>query len=192
MRNIKYHHGEQIREEIILLCVQWYVGYSLTYSELQRVMQQRGFKIDARTFNYLVTEYSILARKRLRETRRKRKTGWRIVEIPFILNMRKKYLYRAVDAQGNTIDFLVSSNKNKQKARKFFQETLSKTKGLKKETLKNKRLKNRQKDYNFLWSIVIIMLLLIWGKLIFEQLEKWQKSKPQNSSFNNLFLNIVT
>jgi len=116
MRNHKYHHGKEIREEIILLCMQWYILYDLGYSKLQKIMKQRGLKINPRTFNHLVKDYSILAKKRLETTIRKRKTGWRIVEIPFILEGRKKYLYRAVDAQSNTLDFIITSFKNKEKA----------------------------------------------------------------------------
>jgi putative transposase len=187
MRNSKYHQGEQIREEIIFLCMQWYVSYHLSYSQLQIVMQQRGFKIDPRTFNYLVTEYSLLARKRLKETRRKRKTGWRIVQIPFQLNGRKKYLYRAVDAQGNTLDFLISNGKNKEKAKKFFQQTISQTQGLKPEIMKNSPKKITSTDYDWFWGLIIIILLSIWGKVIFDQVERWQKNnKPQeqNSSLS--------
>lgn len=183
MRNAKYHQAEQIREEIILLCMQWYVSHHLSYSQLQIVMQQRGFKIDPRTFNYLVTEYSLLARKRLRETRRKRKTGWRIVQIPFQLNSRKKYLYRAVDAQGNTLDFFISSRKTKEKAKKFFQQTISQTQGLKPEIMRNQEKKRTNAHYNWFWVLLIVILLCILGKVIFAQVEKWQKNnKPQKQN----------
>lgn len=185
MRNSQDQYGEQIREEIILLCVQWYVLYDLSYSQLQMVMQQRGFKIDSHTFNYLVTEYSILAKKRLREIKRRRKTGWRTAEIMFQLNGRKKYLYRAVDAQGNTIDFLISSSKNKEKAKRFFQQTISQTRGLKKELLYEKKtIKINEEKYNWFWGLVIIILLSIWGKLIFDQVEKWHKNRQENPQTN--------
>lgn len=190
MRNAKYNQGEQIREEIILLCVQWYVLYNLSYSQLQMVMQQRGFKIDPRTFNYLVTEYYLPAKKRIQETKRRRKTGWRVVQIPFKLNGRKKYLYRAVDAQSNTLDFFIASNRSKEKAKNFFQQTISQTSGLKAEVLQNKPKKTRKNYLNWLWGFVIIILLFIGGKLIFDQVEKLPniKRENQNSQSNSELL----
>jgi len=63
MRRINYYQWEQIREEIILLCIQWYLFYSLTYEEVQEVMAQRGFAIDNDTINQLIEEYSVMAKK---------------------------------------------------------------------------------------------------------------------------------
>jgi putative transposase len=116
---------EHIREEIVVLCIEWYISYPLTYSQLKKVMEQRGFRIDPRTINHLIYQYSSLADKRLKEAINTRKKGWRVVQIPFRLEGRRRYLYRAVDAQGHTLDFLISASRSKQKAKAFFSQSLT-------------------------------------------------------------------
>ncbi len=165
MRRSNVNQWDQIREEVILLCIQWYVTENLSYTQLKKVMQQRGFKIDPRTINYLVKEYSPLAKKRAMETLRKQRRGWRIISIPFNLRGRKKYLYRALDAQGNTLDFIITNIRNKQKARSFFEQTISKT--LEQESSKiltRKQQLNLEKN-NLIKGLIFILLLFFLGIL---------------------------
>jgi transposase, IS6 family len=37
----------------------------------------------------------------------------------------KKYLYRAVDSEGNTLDFLLSAKRDEKAAKRFFRKTLN-------------------------------------------------------------------
>lgn len=191
MRSASHDPWDQIREEIILLCIQWYVTERLSYSQLKMVMQQRGFKIDPRTINAIVQEYTPRAMKRFRETERRRKKGWRVVQIPFKLRGRRKYLYRALDAQGNTLDFIITGKRNKEKAKNFFEKTISKNT----EITPSKILSKKQKNSNFMGSLVSIILLSIVGFFIFDQGAKYiEKNKNpnlnNNSSLEILFLNV--
>ncbi|HIK37586.1 MAG: DDE-type integrase/transposase/recombinase [Geminocystis sp.] len=181
MRENSQHQWDQIREEIILLCIQWYVTDNLTYSQLRDLMQQRGFKIDPRTINCLVKEYSHLAKKRAKETQRKRRRGWRLVQIPFILRGRRKYLYRAVDAQGNTIDFLITGSRNKDRARKFFQQTIP-------HSLEDKpsgvlpRREIRLGRNNLILSILSLMALSGVTLFLFSQIQGKSTGEEKNQS----------
>lgn len=191
MRSASHDPWDQIREEIILLCIQWYVTERLSYSQLKMVMQQRGFKIDPRTINAIVQEYTPRAMKRFRETERRRKKGWRVVQIPFKLKGRRKYLYRALDAQGNTLDFIITGKRNKEKAKNFFEKTISKNT----EITPSKILSKKQKNSNFMGSLVSIILLSIVGFFIFDQGAKYiEKNKNpnlnNNSSLEILFFNV--
>lgn len=198
MRNINHDPWEQIKEEIILLCLQWYLTERLSYSQLKMVMKQRGFKLDPRTINNLVTEYSTLAMKRFKETERRRKRGWRMVQIPFKMGGKKRYLYRAVDAQGNTLDFIIMARRSKEKAKLFFEKTISKNPNNTSNT-SNKILSKKEKvsiQYNDIFSkIIIIIVLSSLGMFVFNQVAKYteKNNSPQNNSsqnFNLSFLNI--
>jgi len=129
-------------------------------------MQQRGFKIDPRTINYLVKEYTPLAKKRAMETIRKKRRGWRIILIPFNLRGRKNYLYRALDAQGNTLDFIITNIKNKEKARSFFEQTIPKTLEQKSsKILSTKQRLNLEKN-TLIVGLIFILILLGLGILV--------------------------
>ncbi|BAQ60502.1 mobile element protein [Geminocystis sp. NIES-3708] len=196
MRSASHDPWDQIREEIILLCIQWYVTERLSYSQLKMVMQQRGFKIDPRTINAIIQEYTPRAMKRFRETERRRKKGWRVVQIPFKLRGRRKYLYRALDAQGNTLDFIITGKRNKEKARIFFEKTISKNTEITPSKILPKRQKNSLKNNNVLRSVLSITILSIIGIVVFNQVAKYtEKNKNfnlNNNSSERLVLNFET
>lgn len=184
MRNINHDPWDQIKEEIILLCVQWYLTERLSYSQLKTVMQQRGFKLDPRTINNLVTEYSTLAMKRFKETERRRKRGWRIVQIPFKMKGRKKYLYRALDAQGNTLDFIISGKRNKEQAKLFFQKTISINPQINSNKVLSKKEKASIQKNNIFQKFLIIFVLSSLGIFVFNQVAKYTENN-NNSPLEN-------
>ncbi|MBL1211396.1 DDE-type integrase/transposase/recombinase [Geminocystis sp. GBBB08] len=183
MRSNNHNTWEHIREEIILLCIQWYVTERLSYSQLKMVMQQRGFKIDPRTINSLVQEYTPRAMKRFRETEKRRKKGWRVVQIPFKLKGRSKFLYRAVDAQGNTLDFMITGTRNKEKAKNFFEQTISTNTEITPSKVLSKRAKNNLKNNNWIGSLVSIVILSLVGMFVFDQMVKYTE-KNHNPKLN--------
>lgn len=185
MRNINHDPWDQIKEEIILLCVQWYLTERLSYSQLKIVMQQRGFKLDPRTINNLVTEYSTLAMKRFKETERRRKKGWRIVQIPFKMKGRKKYLYRALDAQGNTLDFIITGKRNKEQAKLFFQKTISKNPQINSHKILSKKEKASIQKNNIFQKFIIIFVLSSLGIFVFNQVAKYTENQNNSPLENN-------
>ncbi|AFZ52364.1 DDE-type integrase/transposase/recombinase [Cyanobacterium aponinum UTEX 3222] len=189
MRRSNVNQWDQIREEVILLCIQWYVTENLTYTQLKKVMGQRGFKIDPRTINYLVKEYSPLAKKRAMETLRKKRRGWRIVQIPFNLRGKKKYLYRALDAQGNTLDFIITNMRNKEKARVFFEQTIPKNL----EQRLSKILSNRQilkvEKNNLITGSIFVIILVIIGFIVIKQKDNNQDNNSSNAVYGRGLIN---
>ena len=163
MRRSSLHQWDHIREDIILLCIEWYISYPLTYSQLKDLMEQRGFSIDPQTINSLMNQYSPLVYKRLKESRNTRIKGWRLVQIPFRLEGKKRYLYRALDAQGHTLDFIISAKPSKQKAKYFF------TKSLNKEYKINTKLIYKHKKIKIRKKIITgkFILLIVFGILLF-------------------------
>lgn len=166
MRRAKVNQWDQIREEVILLCIQWYVTENLSYTQLKKIMQQRGFKIDPRTINYLVKEYTPLAKKRAMETLRKKRRGWRVISIPFNLRGRRKYLYRALDAQGNTLDFLITNVRNKEKAKSFFEQTISKNIEEKSSKILSRKQRLNLEKTNLIWGFIFVCILVGLGTIV--------------------------
>src|SRR5450631_520179 len=92
--------------EVMLVCVRWYAAYPLSLRHVEEMMAERGVFVDHAT----VHRWSIKILPVLAAVfrRRKRPVGmsWRMDETYVKVGGERKYLYRAVDRAGATIDFL--------------------------------------------------------------------------------------
>jgi len=120
----KWRH---FQADIILLCVRWYLRYPLSYRNLEEMMLERGLTVDHSTVYRWVQDYSPQLEKRCRSHLRLNNDSWRVDETYIQVKGKWKYLYRAVDSSGNTIDFMLSAKRNKQAAKRFFQKVLKTT-----------------------------------------------------------------
>lgn len=186
MRNASLHKWDQIREEIILLCVQWYVSYPLTYSQLKTSMEKRGFRIDPKMINNLIHEYSSIAFKRFKETSNQRTNTWRIAQIPFKIRGRKKYLYRALNAQGNTLDFMISGSRSKKKAKDFFQKSLSGDFKVQTQyTDKRKIIKRKSAIKLTLGTVTTLLFLFVSGSYAINLLDKQESNDTSQNEIDS-------
>ena len=111
--------------EIILLNVRWYLKYALSYRNLQEMMAERGVKVDHTTIMRWVHQYSPEMEKKIRRQLRQTNDSWRVDETYIKVKGKWKYLYRAVDSDGNTIYFMLSAKRNRKAAKRFFKNALS-------------------------------------------------------------------
>ena len=111
--------------EVLLLCVRWYVSYSLSLRNLEEMMAERGIAVDHSTVHRWVIKLVPLLEKAF--CRRKLAVGksWRMDETYIKVKGEWKYLYRAVDKEGNTIDFLLRAKRDKVAARRFFEKAIA-------------------------------------------------------------------
>ena len=117
----KWRHYEK---EIILLNVRWYLRYSLSYRDLEEMMQERGLSVDHTTIYRWVQHYAPEMEKRSRKHFQHSNDSYRIDETYIKVKGKMKYLYRAIDSQGNTIDFLLCARRNKEAAKRFLKKIL--------------------------------------------------------------------
>jgi IS6 family transposase len=117
--------GRHFADEIIVLCVRWYLRYSLSYRDLTDMMCERNLSIDPSTIWRWVQRYAPELNKRIRRELKPTNGSWRTDETYVRVAGRWTYLYRAVDSTGATIDFLLSENRDLTAARSFFQKALA-------------------------------------------------------------------
>ena len=98
--------------EVILLCVRWYVAYSLSLRNLEEMMAERNIGVDHSTVHLWVTKVVPLFEKTLRKLKRPVGNRWRVDETYIKVKGSWMYLYRAVDKAGNTIDFLFRAKRD--------------------------------------------------------------------------------
>jgi IS6 family transposase len=76
----KLFRGRHFRDDIILLCVRWYLRYSLSYRDLEELMAGRGLSLDHSTAARRVLRYTPELSKRIRRHLRRPGGSWRVDE----------------------------------------------------------------------------------------------------------------
>ena len=110
--------------DVILLCVRWYVAYSLSLRNLEEMMAERGFEVDHSSVHRWVIKLVPLFEKAFRKHKRPVGKSWRMDETYVKVRGQWKYLYRAVDKAGNTVDFLLRAHRDKAAARRYFEKAI--------------------------------------------------------------------
>jgi putative transposase len=110
--------------EVMLLCVRWYVAYSLSLRNLEEMLAERDIGVDHSTVHRWVIKLVPLFEKTFRKLKRPVDKSWRVDETYIKVKGSWKYLYRAVDKAGNTIDFLFRAKQDKAAARRFFEKAI--------------------------------------------------------------------
>ena len=111
--------------DIILLTVRWYLRYNLSFRDLVEIMEERGLSIAHTTIMRWVHQYGPELDERVRRHLKTTNDSWRVDETYVKVKGQWLYLYRAVDSEGNTIDFCLSKARNKQAAKRFFKKALA-------------------------------------------------------------------
>jgi transposase-like protein len=88
------------------------------------MVNERGLDIHHTSVFRWVQEYSPEIDKRFRSHLRPTNDSWRVDETYILVKGKQKYLYRAVDSQGNTLDFLLTAKRDALAAKRFFRKTL--------------------------------------------------------------------
>lgn len=87
-------------------------------------MAERGVEVDHSTINRWVLKFASELDKRLRSHLSLTNDSWRVDETYIQVKGDWKYLYRAVDSAGNTLDFMLSAKRDGKAAARFFRKVL--------------------------------------------------------------------
>jgi putative transposase len=116
--------GAQFPKEVIPFAVFFYLLYTVSYRDMEEILIERGAQVDHATLNRWVTKYSPLIAANARRRKAPADRSWRMDETYIRAKGEWVYLYRAVDKFGKTLDFMLSTRRNKQTATKFFARAL--------------------------------------------------------------------
>ena len=111
--------------EIILCAVRWYLRYSLSYREVQELLEERNLTLDHTTIWRWVQCYAPELEQRTRPHLKPTNKSWRVDETYVRIRGHWFYLYRAVDSNGATIDFFLSAVRSAEAAKALFSKSLS-------------------------------------------------------------------
>jgi putative transposase len=110
--------------DVILLCVRWYVAYSLSLRNLEEMMAERSIEVDHSSVRRWVIKRLPVFEKAFRHRKRPVGMSRRIDETYVKLKGQWKYLYRAVDNAGNTVDFLLRAHRDRAAALHYFEKAI--------------------------------------------------------------------
>jgi transposase-like protein len=119
--SFKWRHFEPT---IILLCVRWYCRYQLSYRDLEEMMNERGLTADHTTIFRWVQRYAPEINRRIRPHLKLAGASYRIDETYIKVGTQWKYLYRSLDKEGQTIEFLLSAKRDIPAAKRFFKKMM--------------------------------------------------------------------
>jgi len=117
--------GNNTKEKFSYLYVRWYLKYPVSYRNLKEMMAERGVKVDHTTIMRWVHQYSPEIEKKVRRPLRPTNDSWKIDETYIKVKGEWKYLYRAVDSTGNTVDFMLNAKRDRMTAKRLFKKALS-------------------------------------------------------------------
>ena len=119
--SFKWRHFEP---SLILLCVRWYCRYQLSYRDVEEMMRERGLEVDHSTVFRWVQRYAPEINKRIRPHLKMSGASFRVDETYIKVGKTCKYLYRAVDKEGQTIEFMLSAKRDVSAAKRFFRKMM--------------------------------------------------------------------
>jgi len=116
--------GAHFPQDIILMGVRWYVAYPLSYRHVEELMEERGVLLDHATIQRWVVKYSPLLEEAFHRRKRPVWVSWRLDETYIKVKGQWRYLYRAVDKHGQTIDFLLTEQRDEAAALRFLKKAI--------------------------------------------------------------------
>jgi transposase-like protein len=114
----------QFEPEVILLAVRWYLRFSLSYRDVEELLAEQGLHADHVTVWRWVRRYAPEMERRLRSRLKPTNDSWRVDETYIRVKANWRYLYRAVDSSGATLDFLLSAKQDAAAAKRFLAKAL--------------------------------------------------------------------
>src|SRR6201988_3496972 len=110
--------------DVILTCVRWYVAYPLSLRNLEDMMAERGVCVDHSAMHRWAIKLLPVLEKAFRLGKRPVGKSWRMDETYVRVKGEWRYLYRAVDKGGQTVDFLLTPTRDRDAAEAFLRKAI--------------------------------------------------------------------
>ena len=122
------YHGYRFPPDIISHAVRLYHRFCLSFRDAEDLLAQRGVTVTYETIRQWCQRFGPVYARRLRRRRGRLGDTWHLDEVFVTIQGRQQYLWRAVDEDGDVLDILLQSHRNRRAAVRFFRKLL-KTQG---------------------------------------------------------------
>lgn len=117
----KHHRYPSI---IIKQAVYFKLRFTLSYRDVEELLAIRGVKVDHSTIQRWVFKFSKEIEYNMNQRKKQVTNSWRLDETYIKVSGKDRFSYRAVDKQGNTIEFLLTKRRMKGSAQKFLNKAI--------------------------------------------------------------------
>ncbi len=117
--------GSHYPKDVVLYAVFFYVRYAVSYRDLEEILGERGVDVDHSTVNRWVVKYAPLIAAEAQKRKASTGQSWRMDETYIKVKGEWTYLYRAVDRNGQTLDFMLSERRDEAAATEFFKRAIN-------------------------------------------------------------------
>jgi transposase-like protein len=124
LAHLELFKGRHFDQEIIVVCVRWYLSFKVSCRDLVQMMTERGIALAHTTILRWVQRSVPEFEKRWNRYARPVNGSWRCDETYIKVKGRWTYLYRAVDKYEQTVDFLLSERRDVVVAKRFFRKAI--------------------------------------------------------------------
>ena len=111
---------------IIQQAIWLYVRFTLSFRDVEDLLAERGITVSYETVRRWVNHFGPRIAAALRKRRPKPYATWHLDEVYLKIDGRLVYLWRAVDGEGEVLDVLVQTRRNKAAALKLMRKLLKK------------------------------------------------------------------
>ena len=111
---------------IIQHSVWLYFRFPLSYRDVEDLLAERGIDVSYETVRRWASKFGQAYARKLRQTRPRPDGRWHLDEMFVSINGKRMYLWRAVDSEGEVLDILVQSRRNKKAALNLMRKLLKK------------------------------------------------------------------
>ena len=120
-----HYHRHRFPAEIISHCVWLYFRFTLSFRDVEEMLAMRGVTLTYETVREWCLKFGQTYANDLRRRVPRLGDQWHLDEVFLKINGRIHYLWRAVDNEGEVLDILVQSQRDKKAAKKFFRKLLT-------------------------------------------------------------------
>ena len=125
MRTISFTR-HRFPPDIIRHAVWLYARFTLSYRDVEDLLAERGLDISYETVRRWFLKFGAPIARNLRHMRPTPSDYWHFDEMVIVIRRRRHWLWRAVDNEGEVLDFLVQSKRNAKAALKLMRKLLKK------------------------------------------------------------------
>src|SRR3712207_1521173 len=101
--------GFRFPPEVILWAVRWYLRFAVSLRDVEQMLAERGVRVDHVSLHRWVQRFAPELERRMRPHLRPTGTTWHVDETFIRVGGGWRYLCRAVDGAGRTVEFLLSA-----------------------------------------------------------------------------------
>ncbi|UIN02593.1 IS6 family transposase [Yersinia ruckeri] len=116
--------GRHFPRDLILMAIRWKLAYPLSYRNIEELLEERGADVDHSTVQKWVVHYAPQLEQIFRKRKKPVGRSWKMDETYIKVNGKWAYLYRVVDSDGATIDFMLSETCDRPAVLSFFKRAI--------------------------------------------------------------------